>query len=458
MKSTYLKKYRIPLLLGLIVFGATVIRVAYVNLLLNEHNIKDFPIHADSRQYVKYGYNLAEHKTFSIEFPSPNPIPDSFRSPGYPLVIAISMGLTNGTQFIPVVLYSQVMLGSTIVLLTYLLATRCLPGWGALIAAGLVAISPHLVAMSGYILSETLFSFFLLSAILCYIVALERNRYVYFGIAGVFFGCAFLTNETVLILPLFVTLMTFACYQKSIDSAVSQNLISKLVLFLTVFLVFPFSWNLRNIIVIPSDAPRAADRAIQTLSHGAYPGFIHKDPAYKYYPYLEDSRQPQFGESLKNFSDIFIERFREDPLRYIRWYFFQKPYYFWSWDILQGQGDIYVYPLKTSLYQKVPLIDLTRLTMKTLHIWLLLLSAACFFVLVAIQAGNAQDRIFVQTPLLLLVTCLYYTLLYSIFAPWPRYSVPLRPQLYICAMWTLCWLVSRFKQPIARVIKAESWQ
>ena len=331
-------------------------------------------------------------------------------------------------------------------------------GWGALTVAGLVAICPHLVALAGYILSETLFSFVLLSAILCYIVALERDRYAFFGIAGGLFGYAFLTNETVLILPLILALITFVNYQKSIGSALNRNLVLKLVLFLSVFLLFPLSWNLRNIMVIPSDAPRAADRAIQTLSHGAYPGFIHNDPAYKYYPYLEDPRQPQFGESLKSFSEIFIERFREDPLRYIRWYFFQKPYYFWSWNILQGQGDIYVYPLKTSLYQKAPLIELTRLTMKTLHIWILLLCAASFFAVVAIQAGKAQDRIVVQIPLLMLVTCLYYTLLYSVFAPWPRYSVPLRPQLYICAMWILCWLGSRFKQPITRVKQAESWQ
>ncbi len=285
MNSAHLKTYGKPLLLSLIVIGALMIRVEYVKVLLNEYDIKNFPIHADSRQYVKYGYNLAEHNTFSIDFPSSNPIPDSFRSPGYPLIIALSMRLTNGTKFIPIILYVQVLIGSTIILLTYLLAARCLPGWGALTAAGLVAICPHLVAMSGYILSETLFSFVLLSAILCYIVALERNRYVFFATAGGLFGYAFLTNETVLILPLILALITLVNYQKSIGSTVSRNLVLKLVLFLSVFLLFPLSWNLRNIMVIPSDAPRAADRAIQTLSHGAYPGFIHKDPAYKYYPY-----------------------------------------------------------------------------------------------------------------------------------------------------------------------------
>ena len=31
---------------------------------------------------------------------------------------------------------------------------------------------------------------------------------------------------------------------------------------------------------------------------------------------------------------------------------------------------------------------------------------------------------------------IYYTILYTVFAPWPRYSVPLRPELYLFALWT----------------------
>ena len=32
--------------------------------------------------------------------------------------------------------------------------------------------------------------------------------------------------------------------------------------------------------------------------------------------------------------------------------------------------------------------------------------------------------------------CVYFTAIYMVFAPWPRYSVPLRPELYLCAVWS----------------------
>lgn len=65
---------------------ALVIRVQYVR-----HTSIYQPIRADARQYVLYGYNLAHHGTFSREFPASAPSPDSFRLPGYPLVIALSL-------------------------------------------------------------------------------------------------------------------------------------------------------------------------------------------------------------------------------------------------------------------------------------------------------------------------------------------------------------------------------
>ena len=46
-------------------------------------------------------------------------------------------------------------------------------------------------------------------------------------------------------------------------------------------------------------------------------------------------------------------------------------------------------------------------------------------------------------PLLLAATAVYFTVVYSVFAPWPRYSVPLRPELYLLAAWSVAALVRR---------------
>ena len=46
-------------------------------------------------------------------------------------------------------------------------------------------------------------------------------------------------------------------------------------------------------------------------------------------------------------------------------------------------------------------------------------------------------HLFVNEPGILFVVLVYYTFLYTVFAPWPRYSVPLRPELYLFALWSL---------------------
>jgi len=59
----------------------------------------------DARQYADYGFNLVQHATFSLERNSPAPKPDSFRSPGYPLLIALSIQAGGDRGFYPLMLY-----------------------------------------------------------------------------------------------------------------------------------------------------------------------------------------------------------------------------------------------------------------------------------------------------------------------------------------------------------------
>ena len=97
------KEDRMPniliILLAFFIFTLALhVRIQYVN-----KTLIDAPIRADARQYVIYGYNLANHGTFSKEFPSDNPCPDSFRSPGYPLLIALALILGGDQGFYPIV-------------------------------------------------------------------------------------------------------------------------------------------------------------------------------------------------------------------------------------------------------------------------------------------------------------------------------------------------------------------
>lgn len=381
------------------------------------------PIRADAAQYVTYGYNLYSHGIFSKEL-SPSPSPDSYRSPGYPLLIALSFML-GGKHFYPVVIYLQIMLSVLSVPLTFLIGTRFLSRSWAIFAAIFVAISPHLVSMTSYLLTETTFSFVLLLAGYLFILSLEKKHLFYFVLAGLIFGLAYLVNETAFFLPFLLAAFAIVTNKKE---NIAKKILINLSVYLIIFLLFPATWTWRNH-NLSSEAAQGSSRAISTMSHGAYPDFIYKDKKFQYFPYREDPMQTLFGSTFENFSKILFERFKERPFRYISWYVFEKPYYLWSWNILQGQGDIYVYPVKSSLYTTNNIANVLRIFMKILHPFIVL--AAFIGIIVFLYGKNMEKHVFL--PFVIIV---YYTALYTVFAPWPRYSVPLRPELYLFAIWT----------------------
>lgn len=411
---------------------AIFLRIAYVNF-----TVIDTPIRADAQQYVFYGYNLSHFGVYSKSLPGQKLQPDSYRSPGYPLVIALSFLIGKEQFFYPIMLTTQAVLGAAMVPLTYGLGCMLLPVWAAFAAACLVAFSPHLVSITSYLLTETLFGFVLLAGITCFYKALKQRRPLLYASAGSLLGYAYLTNESSLFVPFLFAGAVLIYFRSRPDQLLKKSLYRGVGIFLLVFILFPIGWFLRNAIVLAPDAPRGGDRAVATMSHGAYPGFIFENPRYQYFPYREDPMQPAFGGSIDDFLRIFWSRFKERPVRYLSWYLLEKPYYIWSWNILQGQGDIYIYPVLTSLYIESEITNWTRVAMKYIHPVILLLAFAGGLLFVYRYRQLKGDEDLHVTPLLLFLVCLYYTMFYTIFASWPRYSIPLRPELYLIALWTL---------------------
>jgi 4-amino-4-deoxy-L-arabinose transferase-like glycosyltransferase len=410
---------------------ALLVRVAYV-----AETVIVQPIRADARQYVSYGYNLAHHGTFSSQFPSDDRPPDSLRSPGYPLLIACAFRLGAAGDVYDLIIHAQIVLSTLVVLLTYFVGRLFLSRQWAITAAALVALSPHQVSLTSYVLTETLFCFLLILASLCFAEAMRASSALLSALSGILFGATYLTNETALLIPVLFAAVILLAARRFEHSDSRRRLRARMVLFIVTFSLFPGGWMMRNATSVPPDMPRGTDRALANLSHGAYPGFLYEDPRFKYFPYREDPMQPAFGSSLGDFARILWARVRERPFRYMTWYLFEKPYHLWSWNILQGQGDVYVYPVETSLYQKSRTAELTRLGMKGLHPVILLLALAGIPLLWRVLKRGTGGTRLEQTPTLVAGVILYYSLLYVIFAPWPRYAVPLRPELYLLAVWS----------------------
>lgn len=400
-------------------------------------NLNDIPVVRDASEYVNYGRNLVYHGTFSRESAVGKPAPDAYRSPGYPLLVALSIIVGGEQHYRATVVLTQVVLSALLVPLTFLTGIYLLSVRGAMVAALLVAVSPHLIAATSCILTETLFAFLLLLAIWLFHCALAKEQILPFVIAGVCFGCAYLTNEISLFLP-----FVFACIAM-LGGALKQKAVLRnrrllnVFVFLVVFSLFPGGWQLRNYLQLPDDAKRGVHRAVITMSHGAYPDFVYKNPQFKRFPYREDPLQPAFGESIDSFIRILWTRFKNEPARYLKWYLFGKPRYLWSWDIIQGVGDVYIYPVKVYLFENSEIAHLMKAMMRFLHPILTFFALAGIPLLYLAPRSEGKSEIKCNSLSFILATCIYATLIYMVFAPWPRYSIPFRPELYLCSIWPL---------------------
>ena len=202
---TFFNRYRILLISIALFCAALLLRIEYLR-----NTVVDGPIRADAREYVVYGFNLARHGTFSMQENTDNPSPDRHRTPGYPLLIALAF-LLKKNQFYPVVLYMQAFFGAVTAVLTLYCGILFMPaapgakrgepfGW-ALAAVILVVFFPHLVSMSGYLLSETLFSVVLLAAVALYYHGLRKSSIMLLLLSALIFGYAHMTTPTMVFVP-----------------------------------------------------------------------------------------------------------------------------------------------------------------------------------------------------------------------------------------------------------------
>lgn len=379
----------------------------------------DNPLRADAGQYFTCAKNLVEHATFSTETGAA-PRPDSFRSPGYPGFLALVLATVGRDRFYLVALLAQAVLGALLVPLTYRLARSCTPPGFALVAAGLSAVSPHLVTSCGYLLSEALTAP-LLVATLATLAAWRRRCSAARTLgAGILMVLLYFVQEATLGLP-FVLVALLARRLEWRRKAFAL---------LAVFLVGAGAWQARSALVVPEGAATAGQRVVATLSHGSYPQLFFATEANRYFPYREDPEQPEFGRTWSRFASVLGSRIAAEPLRYLKWYVLEKPVWLWSWGIVQGQGDVFVYPVRTSLFERVAVVDFVRTVMHWLH------PLCVVLMLIAVLLRKA--------PLPIVVTLVWFTLLHSLFLPDPRYLVPLKPLLFVTASVGVGAVLARF--------------
>jgi len=387
--------------------------------------VVDTPVRNDAANYVIYAGNLINHQIFSKQ-QGENPQPDSYWAPGYPVFLAINRLIADsgGALDYSVILVSQAVLSSAVVALTFLLGGMFLRYGLALSAATFSLFSPHLISYTGILLTETLFSFLLIAAIYCFCLFCRNKSNAVGVISGSLFGMAYLTNPVSLLLPVFLALIAVPITR--------QFSARKILPYIVIFLAITFSWHVRNAIYVSDTALSGSNRLYTNLVVGAHPNYHeiwHANPRDPKNPATLD--MAKFQGSYWTFAETMKERFANRPGHYLRWYFYDKPIALWHWDVAIGFGDIFVYPVVTSPYHSNKLALASHVIMKSLHYWLFLFS------LLGIVFAIYNWRTTNITALTLVTTTVYISSIYVLTQADGRYSVPLRPEMYLLAMFFL---------------------
>lgn len=399
----------------------------------------DAPIRGDARQYVAYAWNLVHHGVFSMAAPGSSVVvPDDFRSPGYPLLLAAAIRIGGeAAGWYAIVLHLQALLGAATVALGMALGSHWLSRRWTLVAGVLMALWPHSIAACGAVLSEVLFGFLLALALWAGAGALRRrsSRWVLF--AGLAFALAYLVNPVMLLFPPVAALVFVRAGQGR----------SALLLLLLPALIAG-AWALRSA-SLPA-TPDHPGRAVLNFVEGSWPqyqaayNFKDIDPtAAQISGQIADEEQ-LFGRSPRQGLAAMIERMDQDPAYYVRWYLFRKPWLLWDWNIRIGWGDVYYQQIQHSPLDVNPPLRAMKTTLHLLNPLVFALAVAAAFVSLARVArrSRATDPALTAAAMVALF-CVYVTFLHTVFQAEPRYSIPYRPFELLLAVTAAAAIVAR---------------
>lgn len=393
----------------------------------------------DAWQYFNYAFNMRHYGVYSKD-PAVQtgvlPLPDGFRTPGYPLFLAPFIDNPPDFAFISRVLSTQAWMSVLALLFVYFTARALLPTVLALLATFLAAISPHLITINHYLLTESLFTFFLVAGL---------SLMGWKGRWPVWFGAGMTLALAVLVRPV----LFYFVVPAALLIVVQRHLLDrkkKMVAFVVGFVMVMTPWMVRNKISLGvwNDNSLMTD----SIAYGIYPQFTYNnDPKTYGYPYRHDPRIDEIRASNASLLKELREKFTGETKRYLQWFLLEKPVVFWSWGIIQGQGDAFIYAVTSTPFYYDPIFRFFHRIMFSVHDLLVVL-AALGSILVWVPRrfhpdGGGDDTGMSFMARMISLLLVYITMVHMTVPPWPRYNIPLRPMLYMMALFFL-WGVFRF--------------
>ncbi len=433
----------------------------YFRLLAVEETLVDQPIRADAQDYFLSAYNLAQHGIYSrsnaaLVDPAAHPVPDAYRSPGLPLLIAPFMSAwPNAEAVVRNVQYVNVLLGLSAVLALYLAATAVLPAAAAVAVGMLAATSPHLISLTVYLLTET--PAVLMVALLFLVAARDvpvkaSRRAAYFAVLGALVGGLSLFRPAFLA---FAPLIALAYRRRTVmlQALLYACLGAALV-------VAP--WLIRNALDVPPGGPSLL---AGTMLEGSYRGLIYGgDPATFPYGGRHDPHFAALATSTSSVLHEVLDKILADPGRMALWYLIEKPVYLFQWNNIDGIGDVFVYPVKATPFRSNGWFAWTHELQHMLYPLLLLLAVAgailaWFDRIIGMSfwhegLGQGQSRAHLLRLASLLLVFVY--LVHIPFVVNTRYALPAFPAVYLLALFALTLAWRTVRQRLAPKAKRES--
>jgi len=432
-KNWFYENYKVIIAVSILFCIALGVRLTYQHKAI----VRNYVI-SDAREYFLGAYNLCFFGVYSTA-PPPSikqpPRPNAGRTPGYSLFLVPFMYLSkNVAQFLSSVMTAQAILGAFTAVLSFLLARFALSFPWAYLVGILTAFSPHLVAMDDYLLTESLFTFVTIAATVVLVLSWRSKKPLTALFAGGLFGLSMLIRPSALLLGPFMALVYLLKFREW-SFAKPTLWIKQMACFaLGLALIFgPFL--ARNRLSLGKTFPESG-RGWGSFLQGTYVNLTYKDPRWYGYPYRDDPEYQRMERDKAYAFKVLKRRFLKDPWSYIRWYAGEKILCSWRWDVVTGNHDVYVYPMIRPGFQVDPFLGSIHEGMKLIHWPLFWLGTGSLIILFA---GFIRKRHLVQPTVVMpcILQMTYHAMLVTAMFPIPRYSIPMRPYLYILAVTTL---------------------
>ena len=400
------------------------------------------PVRADAALYTTIAYDLARDGKYYTKKYSPEIQKQlNSRDPGYPFFLSVIARVNSSlTGFFYTTTFVQALLDSCTVIMSFFISGFFLPPLWCGVVSLLTAFSPHLISMTNYILTETLFTFLLTAAILSYLYCIKKRNLWFALLSGLIFSYAMCVRSVLQLFPLILIAIILFYFRDEWKFAIRST--SILLLASCIFFV---PWQVYAHKHKP-DAGNPSSLLGEVLYVGSYIGLVSDEENKKMYGEGMPYRSDQDFEAIVDggYYRILMEiaqRFKEKPIENLSWYLFGKPNMFWRWTMIHSGGEFNVYPYNWTWYDKNRIMNMSKELMWFLHPILVFCMHVGIIIFIIRRKQYYKSQKIIMSTLIMLM--FYFLFIHTITVPVPRYSLPLRPLLYFLAVYCLAELSNK---------------